>query len=276
MNKNAQEHKMRKLLQIRHKENDGWLFFNELRNRRGYKGPIRTIDCFAFNMWASKKHWRVAYELKTSHADFLNELKQPAKRDAFYQYSNEFYFVAPVGIIPVSELPEGCGLMELNKKSLRIKQHAMQRECEDLPMDITAAMVANKSDVDIFSHNKLRHMKYWKYAGIEISEKELNKIVGDFVAKDLYYKIKEMKSDAGKIVKEHPWLKIVGKYVGCSPQSYNSEFALNEFLENVMRQNKMIEDTNRLYSIAQDMKNISAEIIKDIDNEIEKGESDDK
>ena len=39
---------------------------------------------------------RVCYEVKTSRADFLSELKQPLKRRIGMRYSNEFYFVTPV------------------------------------------------------------------------------------------------------------------------------------------------------------------------------------
>jgi hypothetical protein len=56
---------------------------------------------------------RVCYEVKTSRADFLCELKQPLKRRIGLRYSNEFYFVTPAGLLNTSELPIECGLVEV-------------------------------------------------------------------------------------------------------------------------------------------------------------------
>src|SRR6478752_7123538 len=56
---------------------------------------------------------RVCYEIKTSRADFLCEMKQPLKRRVGLRYSNEFYFVTPSGMLDVSEVPVECGLIEV-------------------------------------------------------------------------------------------------------------------------------------------------------------------
>jgi hypothetical protein len=55
----------------------------------------------------------VCYEIKTSRADFLWEMKQPLKRRIGLRYSNEFYFVAPAGLLNISEIPVECGLIEI-------------------------------------------------------------------------------------------------------------------------------------------------------------------
>ena len=55
---------------------------------------------------------RVCYEVKTSRADFLSELKRPLKRRIGMRYSNEFYFVTPAGLISLAEIPPECGLVE--------------------------------------------------------------------------------------------------------------------------------------------------------------------
>ncbi len=56
---------------------------------------------------------RVCYEVKTSRADFLCEMKQPLKRRIGLRYSNEFYFVTPAGLVNLSEIPVECGLVEI-------------------------------------------------------------------------------------------------------------------------------------------------------------------
>jgi hypothetical protein len=55
---------------------------------------------------------RVCYEVKTSRADYLCEIKQPLKRRIGLRYSNEFYFVTPAGLLSLSEIPVECGLIE--------------------------------------------------------------------------------------------------------------------------------------------------------------------
>lgn len=55
---------------------------------------------------------RICYEVKTSRADFLGELKHPLKRRIGMRYSNEFYFVTPADLVQVAEIPPECGLIE--------------------------------------------------------------------------------------------------------------------------------------------------------------------
>ncbi len=55
---------------------------------------------------------RVCYEVKTSRADFLSELKHPLKRRIGMRYSNEFYFVTPADLVRLGEIPPECGLVE--------------------------------------------------------------------------------------------------------------------------------------------------------------------
>jgi hypothetical protein len=52
---------------------------------------------------------RVCYEVKTSRADFLSEIKRPLKRRIGMRYSNEF--VTPATLVSVAEIPPECGLV---------------------------------------------------------------------------------------------------------------------------------------------------------------------
>ena len=69
---------------------------------------------------------RVCYEVKTSRADFLCELKHPLKRRAGLRYSNEFYFVTPAGLLALSEVPIECGLIEIGGLTEEKRQGAME------------------------------------------------------------------------------------------------------------------------------------------------------
>jgi hypothetical protein len=72
----------------------------------------QRLDAFALNSLPHTAMKRVCYEVKTSRADFLTELKQPLKRRIGMRYSNEFYFVTPAGLINTAEIPAECGLIE--------------------------------------------------------------------------------------------------------------------------------------------------------------------
>lgn len=92
-----------------------WAFLDELRIGTGF-GPEGEgrIDAWALNLWPSKKHQRISYEVKISRADFLHELKHPEKRSAALWLSNQFYFVTPAGLVRPEEVPPEAGLLEFD------------------------------------------------------------------------------------------------------------------------------------------------------------------
>lgn len=96
-----------------HTRESEWLFLRELRVGTGHRNNFaQRLDGFALNCLPHLAMKRVCYEVKTSRADFLCELKQPLKRRVGMRYSNEFYFVTPVGLLMPHEIPVECGLIE--------------------------------------------------------------------------------------------------------------------------------------------------------------------
>jgi len=97
-----------------HRSSSEWIFLRELRVGTGFHGnAAQRLDAFALNCLPHTSMRRVCYEIKTSRADFLCEMKQPLKRRIGLRYSNEFYFVTPVGMLNLSEIPIECGLIEI-------------------------------------------------------------------------------------------------------------------------------------------------------------------
>ncbi len=96
-----------------HSSRSEWLFLRELRVGTGRRSQsAQRLDAFALNCLPHLAMKRVCYEVKTSRADYLCELKHPLKRRAGMRYSNEFYFVAPGGMLNLTEVPAECGLIE--------------------------------------------------------------------------------------------------------------------------------------------------------------------
>jgi hypothetical protein len=90
-----------------------WFFLRELRVGTGRQsGAAQRLDAFALNTLPHMGMKRICYEVKTSRADFLSELKRPLKRRIGMRYSNEFYFVTPAALVGVAEIPPECGLIE--------------------------------------------------------------------------------------------------------------------------------------------------------------------
>ena len=96
-----------------HLSRSEWLFFRELRVGTGRQnGGAQRLDAFALNTLPHTGMKRICYEVKTSRADFLSELKRPIKRRIGMRYSNEFYFVTPATLVNIGEIPAECGLVE--------------------------------------------------------------------------------------------------------------------------------------------------------------------
>jgi hypothetical protein len=76
-------------------------------------GSLQRLDAFALNSLPHTGMKRVCYELKTSRADFLCEVRHPLKRRIGLRYSNEFYLVTPGRLVEANEIPAECGLIEV-------------------------------------------------------------------------------------------------------------------------------------------------------------------
>jgi len=113
-----------------HASKSEWLFLRELRVGTGRRnGSAQRLDAFALNCFPHLAMKRVCYEVKTSRADYLSELKRPLKRRIGMRYSNEFYFVVPAGMLSIAEVPPECGLIEVGTATFEewkvlIKRHA--------------------------------------------------------------------------------------------------------------------------------------------------------
>lgn len=84
-------------------------------------GSTRRADLVRIGMWASRGTGIDVHEIKISRSDWLRELDEPAKAEAWWPYCNRFWVVAPPGIVQAAELPEGWGLLEFPASGRRFK-----------------------------------------------------------------------------------------------------------------------------------------------------------
>lgn len=106
-----------------------WLFLRELRVGTGMRrSTLQRLDGFALNSLPHTGMRRICYEVKTSRADYLGELKHPLKRRIGMRYSNEFYFVTPANLVKTQEIPAECGLVEAGLASPEEWRELMPRQ----------------------------------------------------------------------------------------------------------------------------------------------------
>lgn len=107
---------IKELLKAKH---DKDVFYTEVKTGESWtdKGKLRIMDA-----WAMKISWAnplvIAYEIKISRADFLNDTKW----HNYLQYCNEFYFVCPYGMIEKRELPPNVGLIYVTKNGSMLRK----------------------------------------------------------------------------------------------------------------------------------------------------------
>lgn len=77
-------------------------------------GGGTTVDGYGISLWHSLDFRAVAYEMKASRADFLSELRQDKYRPTL-QIAHQFFFVTPKKLAGTGEIPDPCGLIEIDK-----------------------------------------------------------------------------------------------------------------------------------------------------------------
>jgi len=88
-------------------------------------------DAIGFRCAGWEQH-SVLVEVKVSRADFLADCKKPHRMNPASGMGEFRYFMAPAGLIAVSELPVGWGLIEITKRGLVVRAgHVLERPQRD-------------------------------------------------------------------------------------------------------------------------------------------------
>ncbi len=97
--------------------------FSELRLGSGYGFHERRIDFLVIDCAPSRGNRITAFEVKISRADFRKDVANEKKQRGAKLYSNEFYFIAPKGVIPLNEVPDWAGLQEVTEVESSTGRH---------------------------------------------------------------------------------------------------------------------------------------------------------
>tara|TARA_Y100000815_G_scaffold126780_3_gene114289 strand:- start:565 stop:1131 length:567 start_codon:yes stop_codon:yes gene_type:complete len=94
-------------------------------------GPKRRrIDFWSISPHQGKAYRATSYEVKASRSDFKRET--PEKQRLARLYCDEFYYVAPQGLLKPEDIPDWAGLQEWTGSSFRFTVHAPARD-KDAP-----------------------------------------------------------------------------------------------------------------------------------------------
>ena len=120
-----------------------WWSFDELRVSAGYSHGEQRLDFWAMHSYPSKSFQRLGFEIKVHRSDFTRELQKPEKRRPALLLCNRFYFVAPVGVVPIEKLPIDAGLIEpyRNGRSLTVVHEAPWIDTSPPPWGFVVALL---------------------------------------------------------------------------------------------------------------------------------------
>lgn len=112
-----------------------WAYAEHVKSETGFAihKKLRIADAIAVDCWTSKGQEIHGHEVKVSRSDWLAELRDPEKAEAFRPYVNRWWLVVPDLSIVRDDLPDGWGLMLATGKATRIVRRAPL--LDPLPMD---------------------------------------------------------------------------------------------------------------------------------------------
>lgn len=105
----------------------------------------RICDYMAMDLWTGygveagpKLH---GHEVKVSRSDWLTELRDPEKAEAFAVYCDYWWLVvSDKAIVKPGELPSGWGLMVSHGRSVRVSVPAVRRDPLPMPRSLQATL----------------------------------------------------------------------------------------------------------------------------------------
>lgn len=197
-------------------------------------GPTHSASHVRMDAWAMNKSWAhpvvSAYEVKVSRADFLKDNKWPA----YLPLCNQFYFVAPAGLIDVSELPAEAGLLTCagkgNGARLLTKKKAPHRDVaipEEVFRYILMCRVAIAPEHHAAQEDRTAHWRRW------LIDKGDNQKLGYEVSKRIRQRAREIENENAHLqraIEGYENLKKWLESMGLSPTDWGLQRKLQDAL----------------------------------------------
>lgn len=101
----------------------------------------RIADFVAVDAWSRDKHAVIGHEIKVSRSDWLAELRQPAKAEAWKRYCRRWWLVVSDESIVRHDLPDRWGLMVLTPSGLSVRVPPRPLKPEPMPWPVAAQLM---------------------------------------------------------------------------------------------------------------------------------------
>ena len=135
-------------------------------------GKIRTADAIGASVWPSRGLYLFGIEIKVSRSDWKRELANPAKAAAILRYCKYWYVAAPKGVVPVDEMPETWGLLEIDGRGVKTTKAAPELTPEPLTIEFLCAVMRSLSDATVFAADVAPKIREAREGGYERGKSE--------------------------------------------------------------------------------------------------------
>lgn len=99
------------------------------------------------------------FEVKVSRGDWLTELRDPEKAQAWSRYCHYFWLVASSASIVHDDLPDGWGLLIPHGVSLRAVVKARRRDPEPMPLPIVVSVARAVQKTEVAMAAEMRDLE---------------------------------------------------------------------------------------------------------------------
>lgn len=118
----------------------------EVSDKAGFERS-RSADYMVMSLWPSRGNHLTGIELKSHRSDWLNELKNPAKAETFFQYCDYFWLLTENDTVAKeNEIPPTWGWMTLKGEVIRVMKEAPRLEPKPVTKSFLAALLKRASD----------------------------------------------------------------------------------------------------------------------------------
>lgn len=128
-----------RVLSERRYSKPAWAFMHQVADATGH-AQRRWADAVAVGLWPSRGLEIHGIEIKVSRSDWRRELKKPDKAENVAAYCDRWWIAAPKDVVPVDELPEGWGLLEITESKVKARKEAPKMDAKPIDRSFFAAM----------------------------------------------------------------------------------------------------------------------------------------
>ena len=188
------------LLAIKHSKD---IFIPECKD-----GPSQNCSHARMDAWAMRRSWSKpcvwAYEIKTSRADFLADNKW----HKYLDYCNQFYFVAPTGVIQDGEIPDSVGYMKVASMGTRLftKKKAPYRDIE-IPDALWRHILMSRTAV--VGEYDPRHVDRRAMCREWLLQKAEDRTLGYEVGRSVAQRVATIEAENHRLTTEHAQCEVV-------------------------------------------------------------------